>query len=62
MTARIIDWGRVVRQGGLVALENQVKQVKQPDPFLLYGVDLLIAGYKPDELRDMLDNVVDTTF
>lgn len=62
VTARIIEWGRVVKQGGLVALENQIKQVKRPDPFLLYGVDLLIAGYKPDELRDMLDNVVDTTF
>lgn len=62
VTARIIEWGRVVKQGGLVALEHQIKDVKEPDPFLLYGVDLLIAGYKPDELRGMLDNVVDTTF
>jgi chemotaxis protein MotA len=62
VTSRIVDWGRVVKQGGLVALERQIKDVKKPDPFLLYGVDLLIAGYKPEELRDMLDNVVDTTF
>lgn len=62
VTARIIDWGRVVKQGGLVALEHQIKDVKKPDPFLLYGVDLLIAGYKPEELRGMLANVVDTTF
>lgn len=36
--------------------------MKTPDPLLLYGVDLLIAGYKPAELRSMLGNVVDTTF
>jgi len=62
VTARIIEWGLVVKKGGIVALENQIKSVKDPDPFLVYGVDLLVAGYRPDELRSMLDNVVDTTF
>ena len=42
-----------VRIRGLLSLQNEVKGL--PDPFLRDGLQMLIDGYAPEELRDIMD-------
>jgi chemotaxis protein MotA len=58
---RIIRWGYLVKEKGFLPLEDEMKKVSS-DPFLVFGVELLITGYKGEEVRDTLQAVADNTF
>ncbi len=58
---RIIRWGYLVKEKGFLPLEDEIKKVAS-DPFLVFGVELLITGYEGSEVRDTLQNVTDNTF
>jgi chemotaxis protein MotA len=58
---RIIRWGYLVKEKGFLPLEDEMKKVSS-DPFLVFGVELLITGYAGDEVRDTLQKVADNTF
>jgi chemotaxis protein MotA len=58
---RIIRWGYLVKAQGFLPLEAELKKVSS-DPFLLFGVELLITGYTGDEVRSTLESVADNTF
>jgi chemotaxis protein MotA len=59
---RVIRWGYLVQKNGLPALEADSKKVKSQDKLLGFGIDLVIAGYAGNEVRDMLTNSVETSF
>ncbi len=58
----IINWARIAKQKGMKELETHIRSVKTKDPFIKYAGDLLITGYRGDELRSMLTNFTETTF
>jgi chemotaxis protein MotA len=58
---RIIRWGYLVKEKGFLPLEDEIKKVSS-DPFLVFGVELLITGYDGKDVRDTLQNVTDNTF
>ncbi len=58
----IINWARIAKQKGMKELETHIRNVKTKDPFINYAGDLLITGYRGDELRSMLTNFTETTF
>lgn len=58
---RIIRWGYVAQQKGVIALESETAQV-EGDEFLTFGIELLVTGYSGEEVRDALLTVTDTTF
>ncbi|MFK7866934.1 MAG: motility protein A [Alphaproteobacteria bacterium] len=58
---RIIRWGYLVQQKGLPALEGELGKVRN-DPFLTFGVELLLSGYNGTDVRDSLENVMQTTY
>lgn len=41
---RIIRWGYLVKEKGFIPLRDEIKKVSS-DPFLVFGVELLITGY-----------------
>ena len=59
---RIIRWGYVVQAKGPIALEQEVKKIKAEDPFLGFGVELVITGYTGEEVSDILSNTVESSF
>jgi len=59
---RMIRWAYVVQKGGPPALEKEVKKAAKGDKFLQFGTDLVISGYTGDEVRDILTNLIETTF
>lgn len=58
---RIIRWGYLAQQRGVVALDAESKKV-EGDEFLAFAVELLLSGYTGDEVRENLENVADTTY
>lgn len=55
-TGKIIRWGYLVKKHGILALEREIKTARSQDPYLRYGVELVITGYGGDEIRGMLAN------
>jgi chemotaxis protein MotA len=53
----LVGLAEQARRNGLLALEEQARTVE--DPFLRQGVELLVDGTDPEELRDILEAKVD---
>lgn len=58
---RVIQWGYLAQQNGLMALEAEAKKVRN-DPFLAFAVEMLVSGYTGADVRTNLQTVADTTF
>ncbi|MBI9071863.1 MAG: MotA/TolQ/ExbB proton channel family protein [Melioribacteraceae bacterium] len=56
----IIYWARIQKKEGVMGLEKEVQKVQ--DPFVKYGGELVVTGYRGDELRKMLTNFAETTY
>ena len=55
---KIVEWSKVSRKQGLLALESVVEN--EPDPFLKKGLQLLVDGAEPDTIRNVLEVDVET--
>lgn len=57
---RIVRWAYIVQKNGLQGLENEVTDdLRQKDPFLAYGADLVVTGYTGAEIKQILENMMD---
>ncbi|NQV54268.1 MAG: MotA/TolQ/ExbB proton channel family protein, partial [Rhodospirillales bacterium] len=59
---RVIRWGYTVQKSGLPALESETGKLKNTDKFLAFGVDMVVAGYTGQEVREILTTTIETTF
>jgi chemotaxis protein MotA len=59
---RVIRWGYTVQKSGLPALEAETKKLKNTDKFLAFGLDMVIAGYSGEDVRQILTTTIETTF
>jgi chemotaxis protein MotA len=59
---RMIRWAYVVQKGGPPALEKEAEKAVRGDKFLKFGVEMVISGYSGDEVRDIMTNLIETTF
>ena len=51
---QVIKWGKVGARDGLLALESEFKQIDtKEDPFLAHCIQLFLAGYEKDNLKQM---------
>ena len=53
---RFVEWGRMVRSGSVLDISETLTKTEKKDPFITYAFDLLIAGYNPQMLRQMLED------
>lgn len=53
MIQQVSRWSQLARKEGLLALESQIPQLK--DPFFRKGLQLLVDGAEPDRLREVLE-------
>lgn len=58
-TGQMIRWGYLVKREGIPELEKEIANLS--DSFLSYAVGLVVSGYSPDDVRDMLESSVETT-
>lgn len=53
MIKNLIEFSRVARREGILALQSLIKQVN--DPFLVKGINLAIDGLEPQVIGDIMD-------
>jgi chemotaxis protein MotA len=58
---RLMKWSYIVQAKGFIGLEDEVGD-KIKEPHLRYGMGLVISGYKPAAVRDMLNTAVESEF
>ena len=59
---RLIKWAYIVQQKGIIGLESEVKGANLDDPLLHYCMELVASGYKPEDLRKMLETAVESEY
>ena len=57
----LIKWSAMIQTKGMLWFESEIlPHVKEP--FLKYGLELVITNYKPEEIRTMLNTAVEGMF
>ena len=60
---QVIQWGKVCARDGLLALESEFKQINtKEDPFLAHCVQLFLAGYEKDNLKQKLNTFINKSY
>lgn len=59
---RLIKWSYLVQQKGVLALENEIKNVPTNDPVVKYCMELVITNHPPAELHSMMTTAVESGF
>jgi len=49
---KVQQWAAIARREGLLGIESLIS--KEKDPFMLKGLELLVDGYEPEIIRDIL--------
>jgi len=58
---RLLKWSYLVQAKGYIALESEMGgRIKEP--LLQYGVALVISGYKPEAIRDMMNTAAESEY
>ncbi len=58
----IIGWARIVKDKGLLGLENETGKVGIADPFVRYGIDMVVSNYPPEDVRNMMETAADAAY
>lgn len=58
----IIAWARIMKDKGLRGLENEMDEKGINDPFIRYGLEMVVSNYTPDEVRAMMETAADAYY
>ncbi len=58
----IINWARIVKDRGLLGLENETGKGSITDPFVRYGIDMVVSNYPPEDVRSMMETAADASY
>lgn len=58
----IMSWARMVKEKGLRGLESNAKNAAAHDPFISYGLDMVVSNYTPDEIRAMMETAAEAYY
>jgi chemotaxis protein MotA len=59
---RVIRWGYAVQKSGLPAIEGDAAKLKKTDPFLSFGIEMVVSGYSGEEIRDILSTTIESSY
>ncbi|MCC7259430.1 MAG: MotA/TolQ/ExbB proton channel family protein [Alphaproteobacteria bacterium] len=58
----LIRWAYIIQSKGMLALDEEVKKNTNIYPMLKFGLTLVISGYKPEEIKSMMETAVEAQF
>ncbi len=61
-TMNIMKWGRLVKEKGLRALEASIGKNGIEDPFVRYGLNMVVSEYGPEDVRSMMETAADACY
>jgi chemotaxis protein MotA len=59
---RVIRWAYTVQKNGIPALEAEAKKAVRGDKFMKFGIEMVVSGYSGNEVREILNTTIETTF
>jgi chemotaxis protein MotA len=57
----IMSWARVMKEKGLRGLEDEIDE-NLNDPFVRYGLDMVVSNYTPEEVHSMMETAADAYY
>jgi len=57
-----VDLARVIREKDLRAVEQSLGRGEMRDPFIKYGLNMVVSDYAPEDIRAMMETAADATF
>ncbi len=58
----IIGWAYMVKEKGMRRLESSLSKRGIADPFVKYGLNMVVSGYPPEDVRAMMETAADASF
>ncbi|HKX09112.1 MAG TPA: MotA/TolQ/ExbB proton channel family protein [Stellaceae bacterium] len=58
----IIAWAAVVKEKGVRWLETSLAKSGIADPFVKYGLNMVVSGYSPEDVRAMMETAADAAY
>jgi chemotaxis protein MotA len=58
----IIAWAYLAREKGMRRLEASLAKRGIADPFVKYGLNMVVSGYAPEEVRAMMETAADASY
>ena len=55
----IVGWAYMVKEKGMRRLESSLAKRGIADPFVKYGLNMVVSGYTPEEVRAMMETAAD---
>jgi chemotaxis protein MotA len=59
---KIVAWASVIKERGMRSLESTVKKSGIVDPFITYGLNMVVSEYTPDEVRAMMETAANACY
>jgi chemotaxis protein MotA len=58
----VIAWARIYKEKGMKGLEDEADAQRIRDPFVRYGLDMVVSNYTPDDVRAMMETAADAYY
>lgn len=58
----IISWAKIVKEKGLRGLEAKVRDQAVKDPFIKYGLDMVVSNYTPEEIHSIMETAAEARY
>ncbi len=58
----IIDWACLIKEKGMRSLESNIAKNGMDDPFVKYGLNMVVSQYSPEEVRAMMETAADACY
>ena len=58
----VLTWADIVGKKGIVGLDQHLKDHESDDHLVGYAIDIVLSGYKPDNVRELLTNTIESAF
>lgn len=57
----LVSWSMIAQSKGILALESVIEDIED-DPLLRYGLELVVTGYRPEEIRSMMEAAIESAY
>ena len=57
----IMEWAHLVNEKGTRGLESKIDRSCASDPFINYGLNMVLSDYSPDDVRAMMSTAADVS-
>ena len=60
--AVIVGWAKLTHEQGTRALEHKIRRTAVHDPFVRYGLNMVVGDHTPDDVRTMMKTAADAAY